>query len=513
MIDVNEIAKGIKEKITKVQESHDERSTGRIVYSGDGIIRISGISDVKYNELLDIKGGYHALALNLEQDLVGAVLFSGEDKVRFGDYAYSTGRTVDMQVGEELIGRVVNPLGEALDGLGELHTGKSRPVENPAPSIMDRGKVNKPLQTGILAIDSMIPIGRGQRELIIGDRQTGKTAIAVDAILNQKGENVICIYVSIGQKASSLAKTLNTLQNAGAMEYTCVVGSTADDAAPLQYIAPYSGCALAEYFMYQGKDVLIVYDDLTKHAVAYREMSLLLQRPAGREAYPGDVFYLHSRLLERSAKLSEEKGGGSITALPIVETLAGDISAYIPTNVISITDGQIYLESELFNSGVRPAVNVGLSVSRVGGSAQRPAIRSVSGQLRINLAQYRELAIFSQFGSDLDTETQKILSRGAKLTDTLKQRQYLNYSVREMFVLLLVSQSDVIDAVPEKKVTAYNENLLDFIRVNRPEILSDIDPDQKPGDELKERILEVARECLSYVGIAVRKESAEAENG
>ena len=335
----------------------------------------------------------------------------------------------------------------------------------------------------------------------------------MDAILNQKGENVICIYVSIGQKASSLAKTLNTLQNAGAMEYTCVVGSTADDAAPLQYIAPYSGCALAEYFMYQGKDVLIVYDDLTKHAVAYREMSLLLQRPAGREAYPGDVFYLHSRLLERSAKLSEEKGGGSITALPIVETLAGDISAYIPTNVISITDGQIYLESELFNSGVRPAVNVGLSVSRVGGSAQRPAIRSVSGQLRINLAQYRELAIFSQFGSDLDTETQKILSRGAKLTDTLKQRQYLNYSVREMFVLLLVSQSDVIDAVPEKKVTAYNENLLDFIRVNRPEILSDIDPDQKPGDELKERILEVARECLSYVGIAVRKESAEAENG
>ena len=513
MIDVNEIAKGIKEKIAKVQESHDERSTGRIVYSGDGIIRISGISDVKYNELLDIKGGYHALALNLEQDLVGAVLFSGEDKVRFGDYAYSTGRTVDMQVGEELIGRVVNPLGEALDGLGELYTGKSRPVEYPAPSIMDRGKVNKPLQTGILAIDSMIPIGRGQRELIIGDRQTGKTAIAVDAILNQKGENVICIYVSIGQKASSLAKTLNTLQNAGAMEYTCVVGSTADDAAPLQYIAPYSGCALAEYFMYQGKDVLIVYDDLTKHAVAYREMSLLLQRPAGREAYPGDVFYLHSRLLERSAKLSEEKGGGSITALPIVETLAGDISAYIPTNVISITDGQIYLESELFNSGVRPAVNVGLSVSRVGGSAQRPAIRSVSGQLRINLAQYRELAIFSQFGSDLDTETQKILSRGAKLTDTLKQRQYLNYSVREMFVLLLVSQSDVIDAVPEKKVTAYNENLLDFIRVNRPEILSDIDPDQKPGDELKERILEVARECLSYVGIAVRKESAEAENG
>ena len=498
MIDLNDIGRGLKEKISKVKESGIQRSTGRIVYSGDGIIKITGLSGVQYNELLDVRGGYQALALNLEHDSVGAVLFSGEDKVRFGDYVYSTGTTLEMKVGEELLGRIVDPLGNALDGLGEIVTGKSRPVEYPAPAIMDRGKVNKPLQTGILAIDSMIPIGRGQRELIIGDRQTGKTAIAVDTILNQKGENVICIYVSIGQKASSLAKTVNTLRSGGAMEYTCVVCSTADDAVPLQYIAPYSGCALAEYFMYQGKDVLIVYDDLSKHAVAYRAMSLLLKRPAGREAYRGDVFYLHSRLLERSAKLSEAKGGGSITALPIVETLAGDISAYIPTNVISITDGQIYLESELFNSGVRPAVNVGLSVSRVGGSAQRKAIRKISGQLRINLAQYRELAIFMQFGSDLDAETQKTLSRGAKLTDTLKQRQYLNYSVKEMIVLLIVSQSEAIDGIPAKKVTEYNDGLLDYMRMNRQDLLDAIDPDGEISEELRGKILAAAEDYLNY---------------
>ncbi len=499
MLDLNEIGKELKEKIAKVKDDGESRSTGKIVYSGDGIVKIAGLSDVKYNELLDVRGGYHALALNLEHDSVGAVLFSGEDRVRFGDYVYSTGKTLEMKVGSALLGRIVNPLGEPLDGLGEIAAEASRPIEYPAPAIMDRGKVNKPLQTGILAIDSMIPIGRGQRELIIGDRQTGKTAIAVDTILNQKGENVICIYVSIGQKASSLAKIINTLRQGGAMEYTCVVSATADDAVPLQYIAPYSGCALAEHFMYQGKDVLIVYDDLSKHAVAYRAMSLLLKRPAGREAYPGDVFYLHSRLLERSAKLSEEKGGGSITALPIVETLAGDISAYIPTNVISITDGQIYLESELFNSGVRPAVNVGLSVSRVGGSAQRKAIRQISGQLRINLAQYRELAIFMQFGSDLDSETQKTLSRGAKLTDTLKQRQYLNYTVREMIVLLTVAQSNVIDGVPAKKVGEYNEGLLDYIRVNRKEILDGLDPDAGLSEEMKEKILAAAQEYLNFV--------------
>ena len=404
-----------------------------------------------------------------------------------------------MPVGEAMLGRIVDPLGKPIDGLDAIETSETRPVEFPAPAIMDRGKVNKPLQTGILAIDSMIPIGRGQRELIIGDRQTGKTAIAVDTILNQKGEDVICIYVSIGQKASSLAKTVNTLRNGGAMDYTCIVCSTADDSVPMQYIAPYSGCALAEYFMYQGKDVLIVYDDLSKHAVAYRTMSLLLKRPAGREAYPGDVFYLHSRLLERAAKLSEEKGGGSITALPIVETLAGDISAYIPTNVISITDGQIYLESELFNSGVRPAVNVGLSVSRVGGSAQRPAIRQISGQLRVNLAQYRELAIFMQFGSDLDAETQKTLSRGAKMTDTLKQRQYLNYSVRDMIVLLVVSQSDLVDRIPEKKMLAYNDWLLNFIRINHADLYWQICPDEKISDELRDQIVSVASEYVDCV--------------
>ena len=444
-------------------------------------------------------GGYYALALNLEEKEVGAVLFSGEDKVRYGDLVYSTGQTVQMPVGEAMLGRIVDPLGKPIDGLDAIETSETRPVEFPAPAIMDRGKVNKPLQTGILAIDSMIPIGRGQRELIIGDRQTGKTAIAVDTILNQKGEDVICIYVSIGQKASSLAKTVNTLRNGGAMDYTCIVCSTADDSVPMQYIAPYSGCALAEYFMYQGKDVLIVYDDLSKHAVAYRTMSLLLKRPAGREAYPGDVFYLHSRLLERAAKLSEEKGGGSITALPIVETLAGDISAYIPTNVISITDGQIYLESELFNSGVRPAVNVGLSVSRVGGSAQRPAIRQISGQLRVNLAQYRELAIFMQFGSDLDAETQKTLSRGAKMTDTLKQRQYLNYSVRDMIVLLVVSQSDLVDRIPEKKMLAYNDGLLNFIRINHADLYGQICPDEKISDELRDQIVSVASEYVDCV--------------
>ncbi len=512
MIDVKTIGKSIVEKVERSESHPDERTCGRIIYSGDGIIHVSGLSDVKYNELLEIEGGYHALALNLEEDCVGAVLFSGEDKVRYGDFVYTTGKTVQMPVGEEFLGRIVDPLGEPLDGLADIKAKELRPVEFPAPSIMDRGKVNKPLQTGILAIDSMIPIGRGQRELIIGDRQTGKTAIAVDAILNQKNEDVICIYVSIGQKASSLAKIISTLHNSDAMKYTCVVCSTADDDAPLQYLAPYSGCALAEYFMYQGKDVLIVYDDLSKHAVAYRTMSLLLKRPAGREAYPGDVFYLHSRLLERAAKLSEEKGGGSITALPIVETLAGDISAYIPTNVISITDGQIYLESELFNSGVRPAVNVGLSVSRVGGSAQRAAIRQISGQLRVNLAQYRELAIFMQFGSDLDAETQKTLSRGAKMTDTLKQRQYLNYSVREMIVLLAVSQSDLVDKVPERKMSTFVDGLLDYLHINYSELLESIDPDKKLSDELKEKIFRVAEEYIDCsLGEAFGQPRAEGE--
>ena len=466
------------------------------------LVFLDHVEGVGYEEMVEIrcKDGSSRMGrvVQLEGSRAAIQVFEGTNGLSLTNTRTRfKGKPMELPLSLELLGRVFNGSGRPIDGLGEIVTGKSRPVEFPAPAIMDRGKVDKPLQTGILAIDSMIPIGRGQRELIIGDRQTGKTAIAVDTILNQKGENVICIYVSIGQKASSLAKTVNTLRSGGAMDYTCVVCSTADDAVPLQYIAPYSGCALAEYFMYQGKDVLIVYDDLSKHAVAYRAMSLLLKRPAGREAYPGDVFYLHSRLLERAAKLSEEKGGGSITALPIVETLAGDISAYIPTNVISITDGQIYLESELFNSGVRPAVNVGLSVSRVGGSAQRKAIRQISGQLRINLAQYRELAIFMQFGSDLDSQTQKTLSRGAKLTDTLKQRQYLNYSVKEMIVLLVVSQSDLIDGVPAKKVTEFNDGLLDYLRINRSDLLGRIDPDAALSDELKADILAAAGEYMN----------------
>ena len=508
MIDVKAIGESLREKVAGAEVKTDKRPCGRIVYSGDGVLRIDGLQGVKYNELLEVEGGYRALALNLEEDSVGAVLFEGDDKVGYGDLAFSTGETVQMRVGQALLGRVVDPLGEPLDGMGAVAAEEHRPVEFPAPAIMDRAKVDKPLQTGILAIDSMIPIGRGQRELIIGDRQTGKTAIAVDTILNQRGGDVICIYVSIGQKASSLAKIVSTLRENGAMPYTCVVCSTADDAVPLQYLAPYSGCALAEYFMYQGKDVLIVYDDLSKHAVAYRTMSLLLKRPSGREAYPGDVFYLHSRLLERAAKLSEEKGGGSITALPIVETLAGDISAYIPTNVISITDGQIYLESELFNSGVRPAVNVGLSVSRVGGSAQCRAIRGISGQLRVNLAQYRELAIFMQFGSDLDAETQKTLSRGMKMTDTLKQRQYLNYSVREMIVLLLVSGSDLVDKIPERKMVAYNEGLLDYLRTNHADLIASVDPDAQVSEELRAKVLEAAEQ---YVNVTVGDEGAYGE--
>jgi F-type H+-transporting ATPase subunit alpha len=414
---------------------------------------------------------------------------------------YSSGRTIEMIVGEDLLGRIVSPLGEPLDGLGAIKSTKKRPVEFPAPAIMDRDKVNEPLQTGILSIDSMIPIGRGQRELIIGDRQTGKSAIAIDTILNQKGKDVYCIYVAIGQKASTVSNIINVLREHGALEYTTIVCSTAKDPAPLQYLAPYSGCALAEYYMYSGKAALIIYDDLSKHAVSYRTMSLLLKRPAGREAYPGDVFYLHSRLLERSAKLNEKLGGGSITALPIVETQAGDISAYIPTNVISITDGQIYLESELFNSGIRPAVNVGLSVSRVGGSAQCKSMRQISGQTRLNLAQYRELAIFTQFGSELDKSTQDILSAGDKLMETLKQPQYLNYTVEEMMVLLLVAQSDVISVLNHKAMKTFNKGFLEHIRATCPEVFDELLESKNKGinPELKEKIFSSAKDYISYL--------------
>jgi F-type H+-transporting ATPase subunit alpha len=469
----------LKSRFIKIQDKdafnkNQKTSLGIVTYNGDGILKISGLDSVKNDELVRLENGIEAVALNLEKDGVGAVVLGDESKISVGMTAYTTGQIVSVPVGDGVLGRVINPLGHALDGLPEIQTDFYRPIEAPAPSIMQRDKVDEPLQTGILAIDSMIPIGKGQRELIIGDRQTGKTSLAIDAIINQKGKNVYCVYVSIGQKASTVSNLARILKERGAMDYTCVVCSTASDSAPLQYIAPYCGCAIAEEFMYSGKDVLIIYDDLTKHAIAYRTMSLLLKRPPGREAYPGDIFYLHSRLLERAAKLDKKSGGGSMTALPIVETLAGDISAYIPTNVISITDGQIYLDEEIFHAGVRPAVNVGLSVSRVGSNAQIPAMRKVSGKLRLDLSQYRELAIFAQFGSELDESTQQILRQGEKVIETLKQDQYNPYSIEEQVILLYIANKEFLKDIPVKQVREFNRGLLDFIINFHQNIIEDI---------------------------------------
>lgn len=511
-INLEHITQDLKEKIETSDTDVKQANIGRILFCGDGIVKISGLSAVKYNELLEIEGGVHAIALNLERGEVGAIVLEDEDRVRTGLAVRSTGKIVQVPVGEELLGRVVNPLGKPIDGMGDIKASETRPVEYPAPSIMDRGKVDEPLQTGILAIDAMIPIGRGQRELIIGDRQCGKTAIAIDTILNQRGKDVICVYVAIGQKASTLAAIQHMLISKNAMSHTIMVCSTAKDSAPLQYIAPFAGSAIAEYFMYKGKDVLIVYDDLSKHAVAYRQISLLLKRPPGREAYPGDVFYLHSRLLERAAKLSPELGGGSITALPIVETLAGDISAYIPTNIISITDGQIYLENELFNSGVRPAVNVGLSVSRVGGAAQTPVMRKLSGKLRIDLAQYRELAIFSQFASDLDKATTAVLSHGQKLTELLKQKQYVNLSVAEMSVLLYVVSNNLLKDVDAHRVNEFKEKFLEFMHASYPKVFAAIENSKKIGAEEEKLIAKAANSYASYfAGESVHAPEHEAE--
>ena len=442
------------------------RHAGRIEFCGDGVIRANGLSDAEYGEMLQIENGIQAIVLSLENDVVGAIVLDDEDKVSAQMLVKTTGLIVSVPVGEKLLGRVVNPLCKPIDGLGEIHTDRFRPIEAPAPPIKDRGKVNTPLQTGILAIDSMIPIGRGQRELIIGDRQTGKTSIAVDAIINQKNTGVVCVYVAIGQKSSTVASIVNTLTANGAMDYTVIVSASARDSAPLQYIAPYAGCAIAEDFMYAGKDVLIVYDDLSKHAVAYRAMSLLLKRPPGREAYPGDIFYLHSRLLERAAKLSPELGGGSITALPIVETLAGDISAYIPTNIISITDGQIYLESGLFNSGMRPAVNVGLSVSRVGSSAQCSAMRKVSGKLRLDLAQYRDLAVFAQFGAELDESTSAMLEQGKRTSEVLKQDVHKTMDVAHQVILLYVTTKGLLKNIPVERISEFKDGFIRYVDVN-----------------------------------------------
>lgn len=470
-----EISAIIKQQIENYGVKTKTDDVGYVLLAGDGIARIYGLEDAMAGELLEFENGEYGMAMNLEEDNVGCVILGDPEEIKEGTQVKRTGRTVQVPVGKELIGRVVNPLGKPLDGKGEINTGKYRPVEFQAPGIVARKSVSKPLQTGIMAIDSMIPIGRGQRELIIGDRQTGKTAIAIDTIINQKGKDVICIYVAIGQKASTVAGIVGTLEEFGAMDYTIVVSSTASEMATIQYIAPYAGCAMAEEFMYnEHKDVLIVYDDLSRHAVAYRAMSLLLRRPPGREAYPGDVFYLHSRLLERSARLSDELGGGSITALPIIETQAGDVSAYIPTNVISITDGQIYLETELFFAGQRPAVNVGLSVSRVGGAAQIKAMKKVAGPLRVNLAQYRELAVFAQFGSDLDKATQEKLMQGERLVETLKQPQYSTMAVEDQVIVLYGATNKYLMDLPVKEIRRFNAEILGFIKDRYPQIRSAI---------------------------------------
>tara|TARA_B100001146_G_scaffold42863_1_gene36522 strand:- start:3224 stop:4735 length:1512 start_codon:yes stop_codon:yes gene_type:complete len=458
---------------------------GTVVQVGDGVASIQGLQGVRSNELLDFGNDVLGLALNLESDIVGAAILGDPNVVKEGDRVRSTGRIIEVPVGDALIGRVVDPLGRPLDGKGPVATTGTRSVEKVAPNVVSRQSVDQPVQTGIKAVDAMIPIGRGQRELIIGDRSTGKTAIAIDTIINQKGGDLVCIYVAIGQKQGKVAQVVGSLEAAGAMEHTIVVTAGASDSAPLQYIAPYSGSAMAEEFMDQGKDVLIVYDDLTKHAWAYRQMSLLLRRPAGREAYPGDIFYLHSRLLERSARLDASLGGGSITALPVIETQAGDVSAYIPTNVISITDGQIYLEPELFNSGIRPAVNVGLSVSRVGGAAQTRAIRKVAGQLRLALAQYRELASFAQFGTaDLDAATRAQLARGQLATEVLKQGQYVPLSLAEEVVVLFAVNENLMEDIEIEKVGAFEEQLLRYVTGSHQDIITAINETKDISDEL-----------------------------
>jgi len=480
-----EISSIIKEQIKRYEKKLDVVDVGTVIQVGDGIARIHGLEKCMAGELLEFPGEVYGMALNLEEDNVGCVLLGSDDNIKEGDIVKRTERIVEVPVGEALIGRVVNSLGQAIDGKGPIKSDKFRPIESEAPGVIQRKSVSQPLQTGIKAIDSMIPIGRGQRELIIGDRQTGKTAIAVDTILNQKGEDVICIYVAIGQKRSTVAQIVSVLEEKGAMDYSIVVSSTASELAPLQYIAPYAGVAMAEEFMYQGKDVLIIYDDLSKHAVAYRAMSLLLRRPPGREAYPGDVFYLHSRLLERAARLDENYGGGSITALPIIETQAGDISAYIPTNVISITDGQIFLESELFNSGQRPAVNSGLSVSRVGGSAQIKAMKKVSGGLKLELAQYRELASFAQFGSDLDKETQERLAQGERIMEILKQPQYSPMSIEKQIMIIYAVSNKYLSDVPVERVREFENDFLSFMESNYPQVGKKLISEKQLTEEIK----------------------------
>ena len=489
-----DVAEALRGRLSKEQSKLDAFQVGTVITLSDGICRVSGLSDVMAGEMLEFSGGLRGLVMDLEKDNVGVVMLGNYDNVQEGDEVRRTGKIIEVPVGEALIGRVVDALGRPVDGKGIIHATESRAIESPAPSVLMRRPVSVPMQTGIKAIDALVPIGRGQRELIIGDRQTGKTAIALDTIINQKGKDLICIYVAIGQKESTVASFVNKLREHGAMDYTIVVCANASEPAPMLYIAPYSGAAMGEYFMYNGKDVLIIYDDLSKQAVAYREISLLLHRPPGREAYPGDVFYLHSRLLERAARLSEEAGGGSMTALPIIETQAGDISAYIPTNVISITDGQIFLETDLFNSGVRPAINVGLSVSRVGGSAQLGAMKQVAGRLRMDLAQYRELSAFSQFGSDLDKATRDTLHRGDRMTELLKQGQFAPMEAADQVVSIFAASEGYADDVELADIARFERELLDYVHSSYPEIKDQIMTGKKLSAEQLEKLRSVITE-------------------
>ena len=493
-ISSDEIISILKNEIENFDQISKDSEVGTVVSVGDGIANIYGIEHAMYGEIVTFENGLKGMVQDIQKDTIGCILFGSDVEIKEGTKVMRTKKKAGVPVGDKFIGRVVNALGAPIDGAGEIEADDYRPIENEAPGIVDRKSVSVPMETGILSIDSMFPIGRGQRELIIGDRQTGKTSIATDTILNQKGKDVICIYVAIGQKASTIAKVVNTFKNGGAMDYTIVVASTASDCAPLQYIAPYAGTAIAEHFMHKGKDVLIVYDDLSKHAVAYRAMSLLLKRSPGREAYPGDVFYLHSRLLERSCRLDDAHGGGSITALPIIETQAGDVSAYIPTNVISITDGQIFLETELFFSGVRPAVNVGLSVSRVGGAAQTKIVKKVSGNLRIDLAQFREMEVFTQFSSELDKTTQELLDHGHRLVEILKQPLYHPYSMHEEVIILCCAQHKLLLDVPVKEIRKFTLDMLSYFEANHSDIIAEINDKKVMTDELDAKIVAAAKE-------------------
>mgnify|MGYP003484984360 FL=1 len=489
-----EISSVIKEQIKRYASELEVSNVGTVIQVADGIARVHGLDNAMQGELLEFPGEVYGMVMNLEEDNVGAVLLSGDKNINEGDTVKTTGRVVEVPVGDAMLGRVVNALGQPIDGKGPIQTDKFRQIERVASGVITRKSVDTPLQTGIKAIDSMIPIGRGQRELIIGDRQTGKTAIAIDTIINQKGQNVKCIYVAIGQKASTVANIVKTLEEYGAMAYTTIVASTASEMAPLQYIAPYSGCAIGEEWMENGEDVLVIYDDLSKHATAYRTLSLLLRRPPGREAYPGDVFYLHSRLLERAVRMSEEYGGGSLTALPIIETQAGDVSAYIPTNVISITDGQIYLETEMFNSGFRPAVNAGLSVSRVGGAAQIKAMKKIAAPIRTELAQYRELASFAQFGSELDDDTKEKLAQGERIKEVLKQSQYSPMPVElQVIMIYVVTKKHLLD-VPVDRVTEFEKNFIEFLKTNYPEIPNSIKDTKEISDETDAKLVKAINE-------------------